>query len=307
MGGIAWLDDAREARMALAPRNPSRTAVLTAAARALHRAEPPPWVLDDDLGLRLAGEEGRALAERLRAELPGPALQSFCRWMCVRARVPEDVVERASAEGVRQYAILGAGLDSFAYRRPDLVGRVRVFEVDHPATQAWKRRRLAELAIPCPANLAFAPVDFERQTLREGLEAAGFDAAAPAVFAWIGVTMYLTPAAIRATLATIAAGPVGTRVALTYNLPRAALRGLGRAVDTTMARVVAELGEPWISLFEPAEMEGLLRALGFAEIVDFGPEEAARTYFAARPEVRLPGNQRVLVATVAEKRAAAEA
>src|SRR5262245_52399911 len=86
MGGIAWLHDAREARMAFAPRNPSRTAVLTAAARALHRAEPPPWVLDDDLGLRLAGEEGRALAERLRAELPGPALLSFCRWMCVRAR-----------------------------------------------------------------------------------------------------------------------------------------------------------------------------------------------------------------------------
>jgi methyltransferase (TIGR00027 family) len=292
--------------MVVAPRTPSRTAVLTAAARALHRAEPPPWVLDDDLGLRLAGAEGRALAERLRAELSGPELLGFCRWMCARARLAEDVVERASAAGVRQYAILGAGLDSFAYRRPDLVARVRVFEVDHPATQAWKRRRLTELAIPCPANLVYAPVDFERQTLRAGLEAAGFDFAAPAVFAWIGVTMYLTREAIRATLATIAACQVGTRVVLTYNLPRAALRGPGRAMEATMTRLVAGLGEPWISRFEPAEIAGLLRELGFAEMDDLGPEEATRAYFAGRAGVRLPGNQRVIEAAVAEHRAAAD-
>jgi methyltransferase (TIGR00027 family) len=292
--------------MAIAPRNPSRTAVLTAAARALHREEPPPWVLDDDLGLRLADNEGRALAERLRAELAGPELLGFCRWMCVRARLPEDVVERASAAGVRQYAILGAGLDSFAYRRPDLLGRLRVFEVDHPATQAWKRHRLEELAMPSPANLVFAPVDFERQTLRRGLQAAGFDFAAQAVFSWIGVTMYLTRTAIRATLATIAACPAGTQLVLTYNLPPAALRGLGQSVDTAMTRLVAELGEPWISLFEPTEIAGLLRELGFGRIVDVGPEEAIRTYFAGRPEVRLPGNQHLIITTITESRAVAD-
>jgi methyltransferase (TIGR00027 family) len=289
--------------MAIASQNPSRTAVLTAAARALQRAEPPPWVLDDDLGLRLAGDAGRVLAERLRAELSGPALLGFCGWMCVRARLPEDVVERASAAGVRQYVILGAGLDSFAYRRSDLVARLRVFEVDHPATQAWKQQRLAELAIPCPANLVFAPVDFERQTLHDGLAAAGFDAAALAVFSWIGVTMYLTREAIRATLASIASCPVGTRVVLTYNLPPAALQEVGLAVGTSMTNLVAELGEPWISLFEPREIAEMLEELGFGEIVDFGPAEAIRTYFAGRPEVRLPGNQRMLVATVAARRA----
>jgi len=285
--------------MAVSPGRPSRTAALTAAARALHREEPPPWVLDDDLALQLAGDEGRALMDRLRAELPGPSLLSFCRWLCVRARVPEDVVERAVGTGVRQYAILGAGLDSFAYRRRGLLDRLRVFEVDRPSTQAWKRRRLAEEGVGCPANLVFAPVDFERQTLREGLEVAGFDFGAPAVFSWIGVTMYLSLEAIRATVATVAACPAGTRLVLTYNLPRAALEGLGQALDAVVGGIAAELGEPMISLFEPVDIEGLLRGEGFGEVAHFGPAEAIRTYFAGRTDVRFGGAQRLVVATVA--------
>jgi methyltransferase (TIGR00027 family) len=133
----------------------------------------------------------------------------------VRARFP-DVVERAAAGGVGQYVILGAGLDSFAYRRDDLLGRLRVFEVDHPATQRWKRRRLAQLGVDSPAGLVFAPVDFERQTLREGLAAAGFDFGQLAVFSWAGVTMYLTLDAVNATLATMAGCQAGTWVVLTY-------------------------------------------------------------------------------------------
>jgi methyltransferase (TIGR00027 family) len=164
-----------------------------AVGRALHREEPTPTILDDYLALPLAGEEGPALIERLRAELPAQMLVALSRWACSRARLPEDIVERAVAEGIRQYVILGAGLDSFAYRRADLLDRLRVFEVDHPASQAWKQARLAELGIHHPTNLVFAPVDFETQTLRQGLEAAGFDFGAPAVFSWIGVTMYLTP------------------------------------------------------------------------------------------------------------------
>jgi methyltransferase (TIGR00027 family) len=124
-------------------RGPSRTAVLTAVARALHRAEPQPWVMDDDLALGLAGREGRALLGRLGAKAPRPYLLAFSRWTCVRARFAEDAVERAAAGGVGQYVILGAGLDSFAYRRDDLLGRQQIFEVDHLATQSWKRRRLA--------------------------------------------------------------------------------------------------------------------------------------------------------------------
>jgi methyltransferase (TIGR00027 family) len=159
------------------------------------------------------------LLDRLRAEVPGPHLLAFSRWMCVRARFPEDIAEQAAASGISQYVILGAGLDSFAYRRGDLLGRLRVFEVDHPATQAWKRRRLTELGVQHPAGLVFAPVDFERQTLQDGLAQAAFGFGQPAVVSWVGVTMYLTLDAIHATLATLAGCQPGTRIVLTYNRP----------------------------------------------------------------------------------------
>ena len=272
--------------------------MTTAAARALHREEPPPWVLDDHLALGLAGEEGVSITRRLRDELSAEDLLTFSRWMCVRARLAEDVVERAVASGTRQYAILGAGWDSFAYRRPDLLVRLRVFEIDHPASQAWKRERLAELGVSLPANLVFAPVDFETQTLSAGLLAAGFDFAAGTVFSWIGVTMYLTLAAIEATLETVAVCPPDSRIVLTYNPPPSSLHDEGLAMHSRMSRLVGEMGEPWISLFTPAEAEALLRRCGFGEVDHFGPTEAIRTYFAGRPDVRLGMPQRLLVATV---------
>jgi methyltransferase (TIGR00027 family) len=208
-------------------------------------------------------------------------------------------VERALAGGVRQYVILGAGLDSFAYRRGDLLDRLRVFEVDHPASQAWKRRRLDELGVSPPPSLVFAAVDFEHQTLRAGLEAAGFDFRAPAVFSWIGVTMYLTLEAIEATLATVAACPAGSRIVLTYNRPGSALSGMGLETQTVLARIAGEMGEPIVSLFEPEEIDRLLRGLGFDQVDDFGPDEAVRTYFAGRNDVRFGGAQRLVVAAVA--------
>lgn len=286
------------AAVAVAPRRPSRTAVLTAAGRAMHREEPPPLVLDDPLALQLAGDDGIVLIERLRAELPSQGLLSFSRWVCVRARLPEDIVERAVADGVGQYVILGAGLDSFAYRRGDLVDELRIFEVDHPASQVWKRLRLDEIGVGVPRNLVFAPVDFERETLREGLEAAGFDFTAPAVFSWIGVTMYLSLNAITRTLTTVAECPAGTRIVLTYNRPQSALQGLGLALNSAIAKIATEMDEPFVSSFEPAEIEKLLRRLGFDEISHFGPEEAIRTYFAGRDDVQFGGNQRLVVATV---------
>jgi len=136
--------------LTVTPRRPSRTAVLTAIARALHREEPPPWVLDDPLAMGLAGDDGPVVARRFRTELSTESLLSFTRWVCVRARLPEDIVEKAVEQGVEQYVILGAGLDSFAYRRSDLVSHLRVYEVDHPASQAWKRQRLAEMVCDHP-------------------------------------------------------------------------------------------------------------------------------------------------------------
>jgi methyltransferase (TIGR00027 family) len=216
--------------------------------------------------------------------------------------LPEDIVEQAVADGVRQYVILGAGLDSFAYRHEDLRDRLVVFEVDHPASQAWKRMRLRELNIESPPNLVFAPVDFESQTLHERLEASGFDFGQRAVFSWIGVTMYLTLEAIRATLATVASAPAGTRIVLTYNRPTAALTGLGLAFDTAIRKVADEVGEPFVSLFEPAEVERLLRDQGFDKIIHFGPDEAIQTYFAGRTDVLFAGAQRLVIATVARDR-----
>ena len=256
-------------------------------------------MLDDVLALGLAGEDGPELRARLVRELPPEDLLAFCRWVCVRARLPEDIVEDAVAAGVRQYVILGAGLDSFAYRRADLLDRLLVYEVDHPETQTWKRAQLSALGVEVPASLVFAPVDFERQTLAEGLEAASFDFGEPAVFSWIGVTMYLTREAIIATLDTVTGCPAGTRVVLTYNLPKDALRGMGQSTERVLTGIVTEMGEPFVSLFLPAEIEELLHDRGFAGILHFGPEQARAKYFAGRSDVRFGGAQRLVAATVA--------
>jgi methyltransferase (TIGR00027 family) len=271
---------------------------LTAVARALHREDPLP-VLTDDLALPLAGEGSDAMIARLRAELSEQALAEFARWVAVRARVAEDLAERAAAAGVAQYVILGAGLDSFAYRRGDLLDRLRVFEVDHPASQEWKQARLRELAIGIPPNLVFAPVDFEHQGLRAALHAAGFDFGAPAIFSWIGVTMYLTLDAIRSTLATVVCCPAGTQIAVTYNLPRTALTGSALQTAKTVGRLTEEMGEPIVARFTPAEFEHLLREVGFSDVAHIGPNEARTTYFADRPEVRFFGIQRLVIGTVA--------
>lgn len=286
------------------PRKPSRTAILTAVARSLHREEPSPWVLDDPLAAQLAGEDAAAIAAQMREELPETARRNFIRWVCVRSRATEDEVERAVAEGVGQYVILGAGLDSFAYRRPDLIDRLRIFEVDHPASQAWKRARLAELDVSLPANLVFAPVDFEHQTLGSGLLEAGVDLASPAVFSWLGVSMYLTLEAIESTLGTLAGAGPGSRVAMTYNLPLRALSGLGHQTESALGQMANLMGEPMISFFEPAEVEALLGRLGFVDIRHFGPAEAVATYFPGRDDVSFGGAQRLVFARTAPQNTA---
>jgi methyltransferase (TIGR00027 family) len=231
--------------------------------------------------------------------MPRPHLLAFSRWICVRARFTEDIVEHAAAGGTGQYVILGAGLDSFAYRRHDLLGGLRVFEVDHPATQYWKRQRLAELGVELPEPLVFAPVDFERQTLRQGLEQAGFKFDQRAVFSWVGVTMYLTLDAIYATLATMAGCRPGTRVVLTYNQPPDTLAGSTAQIAATFAGLAAEMGEPFRSRFLPHEMGQLLREYGFGQISDFGPEEARAAYFPGTADIDIAGAQRLATAILA--------
>lgn len=287
------------AAVKVTPRRPSRTAVLAAVARALHRREPPPWILDDPFAMELAGDEAASVLDALETEVPADIRLDLIRWLCVRARFCEDAVERAVVGGVRQYVILGAGLDSFAYRRPDLVAQLRVFEIDHPASQAWKRQRLAEIGVPFPPGLVLAPLDFERETLAQGLRAASFDFELPSFVSLMGVTMYLTVDAIRATLRTVAECRPGSQIALTYNLPPERQDALGRRRHEAMSRLVAAMQEPWITFFDDEEVSRLLRDEGFASIELFGPEEAVQKYFPARSDILIGNVQRVALATVA--------
>jgi methyltransferase (TIGR00027 family) len=201
-------------------------------------------------------------------------------FIAARSRFAEERLAAAVARGVRQYVVLGAGLDTFAQRNP--FEGLRVFEVDHPATQAWKRERLRQAGLPPSASLAYAPVDFERQTLAAGLAAAGFQTEAPAVFAWLGVVVYLTRAAVFDTLAFIAKG--ANEVLFDYGEPNAAFpRDHQPRLAAREARLAA-MGEPWLTRFEPVELAAQLARLGFDAVEDLGPAEiAARFLGVARP------------------------
>src|SRR5262249_9122379 len=170
--------------------------------------------------------------------------------------------------------VLGAGLDTFAYRSP-FGDRLRVFEVDHPATQAWKRERLADAGIPTPESLTFAPVDFERQTLGAGLADAGFDASLQTFFTWLGVTPYLSEDAVWRTLAFIAGVTGGAHVIFDYGNPPQSLSGEMRAYHDRVAARVESLGEAWVTFFEEDVLRTKLESLGFVEVEDLGPRQIA--------------------------------
>jgi methyltransferase (TIGR00027 family) len=269
---------------------------MTAVVRGLHRQEPPPLVLDDSLAMPLAGEAGISMRELLQAAVDHDDLMAFSRWVCVRSRVAEDVIEQQARVGVDQYVILGAGLDTFAYRgsHPDL----RVYEVDHQATQAWKRQRLVELGMATPANLVFVEIDFERQGLRDVLKESGFEFERRAVFSWLGVTMYLTRDAISQTLATIALGAAGTRVVLTYNQPNRMLDDHAVRLTSVLQPIAAGFAEPFVTFFTSEEIDELLRAHGFDGMEHVGREEARTRYFDGKLSIDIAGAQAVVCAVV---------
>jgi methyltransferase (TIGR00027 family) len=249
------------------PGQPSRTAFAAAAHRAAHQVLEGGRIFADPFAVRILGEPAEAIAAEIARH---PERQAMRFFIACRARVAEDAVAAAVARGVRQVVILGAGLDTFAYRQPH-GDRVLVFEVDYPATGAWKQARLAEAGIPIPGNVVYAGIDFERDSLVERLEASGFDAAAPSFFVWLGVVPYLTEAAIFATLGAIAALPGGTEVVFDYGDPIDTLPPGVRAALTARAAQVAALGEAWLSQFEPAVLHARLVAAGFTVVADLGP------------------------------------
>jgi methyltransferase (TIGR00027 family) len=273
---------------------------MAAMGRALHRDDPPPHIVDDWLAADLAGENGRAILDNMRANVTPDRLRAFQRWTAVRTRFVEDCVDSAVTAGVSQYVVLGAGLDSFAYRRADLLERLTIFEVDHPLSQAWKRRRLDELHIPLPHNVVFVAVDFEAHPILDALTASGFASDRAAVVSWIGVTMYLARAAIDATLDSVASCAPGTRIVLTYDQPPDVLDDEDRALLADVSGTAAKFGEPFVSLFRQEEMEGVLVNHGFGSVTHFGADQAVRRYFGGT-DVGLPNVQRLITAVVADR------
>ncbi|HEY4123562.1 MAG TPA: class I SAM-dependent methyltransferase [Rhizomicrobium sp.] len=260
---------------------------LTAQGAALHRAahqlidEPP--VFADPLALRIIGPEAEA---EIRAGGERHALKTAARmraFLAVRSRYTEDCFAEAMARGLEQYVVLGAGLDTFAYRAPS--AGLRIFEVDHPATQQWKRERLKGAAISIPETLAYAPVDFERETLDEGLGRAGFDFAKPAFFAWLGVVPYLTRDAIMATLGFVARDlKPQSEILFDYAEPLEGREPSGSQAIAELAKRVAEIGEPLRSFFTPYDLERDLRALGFSTIENADTAMLNARYFAGRDD-----------------------
>lgn len=267
-------------------KGPSRTAVRTAIHRAAHLLlDGNPKILTDKFAGAFAGYGSDAdllhALETLKLFDP-PRMRAVCT---VRNRYAEDELEGAFRRGVAQYVILGAGLDSFAYRRPERIASVEVFEIDHPTSQAWKRARIAELGIAPPPRLHHLPIDFERQTLTEGLVAGGLDRKIPALFAVLGVAQYLTQDALSQMLRDIAeTSAPGSELVMQYVAPLESLETSEAALAQALAKRAVESGERWLSFYEPVEMERRLREAGFGAISQFGRDVATERYLRNRTD-----------------------
>jgi methyltransferase (TIGR00027 family) len=256
------------------PQQPSRTALATAASRAAHLiVDDDPPIIVDSLALSLLGGLADKVIDRHRAHGGHIALWGTRALSTARSRYTEDRVAECAGRGVQQYVILGAGLDSFAYRS-DLVGKVHVFEVDHPATQEWKRLTLASAQIPVPGEVTFTPVDFETDSLTDRLVASGFDPSEPAVVSWLGVTMYLTETALDQTLAQIGRFAPGTELVANYMLPTSLQDADARAYSDIVMPLAAQRGEPWLTLLAPGDMTALLKRNGFGEVKHISQRDA---------------------------------
>jgi methyltransferase (TIGR00027 family) len=273
---------------------PDSTAVRVALWRALHlELDPPPHVLEDAIGLALAAPDEDW---RRRPDMDPRTAGRFRAAIVARARFVEDLVAAEAGRGVGQYIILGAGLDSFAQRRPAIASGLRIFEVDQPGPQAWKRQRLIELGFGIPEWLRLVPVDFEAGDLWwDRLAAAGFDPGRPAVVASTGVSMYLTKDAIAATLRQVASLAPGSTFVMTFLLPLAQVDPTERPGREAAEKGARASNTPFVSFFTPPEMLALAREAGFADVRHVSGASLAERYFADSP-LRMSAEE-MLVAT----------
>jgi methyltransferase (TIGR00027 family) len=251
-----------------------------AKSRAKHQLLDIPLIFEDPLSLQILGGERDDLGTKSTPD--GILARGFRAALVARSRIAEDELHEAVKRGVRQYVVLGAGLDTFAYRNPYPATVLQVFEVDHPATQRWKRRLLAHSSIQIPSTLRFVEVDFETQSLRDRLHLAGFNFATPTQFSWLGVTMYLTPAAILQTLRMIASNVPDAGIVFDYVPGYSSRNILGKLFLRILTRRFAKLEEPWTGLLDPAMLTAELEAMGFSHVNDISVEALNDRFFKGR-------------------------
>ena len=263
----------------------SATAEAVAIQQTLHQTlDAAPKILDDPISPLLidpASEIYKALTPHL--ESASRAVKSpFRAVFIMRSRYTEDCLAASLVRGVRQYVILGAGLDTFAYRQPAWASALRIFEVDHPASQEWKRERLEAAKVSVPGNLVFAPIDFERTSLYQGLSAAGFDFRSSAFFSLLGVTQYLAAEAIDLIFRFVRSLPQGSEIVFELIVPDDLMPADEAGVFAAAASMAAERGEPWLTRLRPAELQSRLTALGFSQVTHLPPDAANERYFRER-------------------------
>ena len=257
------------------------TAILRAAHQLL---DDPPKILDDPLAVRLLGEDAEAIIEADLERQQSEYLRNARTFAVLRSRYVDDELSAAVEHGIGQYVILGAGLDTTPYRDRHPSRHMTVFEVDHPDTQRWKLEKLERAGIRVPANLRHVAIDFERQSLADGLAASGFDDTSATFFSWLGVTYYLTPDSVFDTLRYIAAMPKGSQIIFDFTLADSELDEEGLAGYAKIASHLEKHGEPWLARFAPATLAQDLRDLGFRDVTHFSQDMARERYLEDRTD-----------------------
>jgi methyltransferase (TIGR00027 family) len=258
---------------------PSGTAQGAAVVRALHQIlDDNPKILDDPIAARLVGEE----LDRYRRMAFLFAPRGLRAAFAMRSRYAEDCLAESMGNGVGQYVLLGAGLETFPYRQPAWATSLRTFEVDYPATQNWKRAQLASAGISIPANVTLVPVDFERVSLKEALAAGGLDFRIPTFFSSLGVSQYLTEEALDLSLNLVLSMPPRSEIVFSFVLAAGALSWPERVLATMFAAIARAKGEPWLTRFSPEQIAGKLTSMGFSKVSHFSADAANARYFRAR-------------------------
>lgn len=276
---------------------PDNTAVRTALWRALHvQIDPAPHIIEDEVGFKLIAPGGEW---RERPDMHPDFTKRLRASIVARARFIEDIAIEQSEQGIDQYVILGAGLDTFAQRRPEIASKLQVFEIDQPDTQTWKRQRLIELGFGTPEWLHFVSVDFETSSWWEQLITAGFDTNKPAVVACTGVTLYLTEDAILTTLRRMATLAPGSKLAIAFYLPMSLLDEEDRFLQQIAEKGAAAAGTPFVSFFSPDEILNLARETGLKNIKTISSKDLTKLYFTGRTDNFYPASgEEFLIATI---------